>query len=235
MDNLSLSASFSSLATPLVADACVRLALPLRIAPPGMLPLIAGSHLAGRALPVKHYGSVDIFLEAIDTAQTGDVLVIDNQGRSDEACIGDLTTLEAQAAGLAGVIVWGCHRDTAELLQIGFPVFSYGAWPAGPTRLDTPPPDRLESAELGAFSVGRADYVFADQDGVLFVRAQHVEEVMRVAQAIWNTEREQAAALTAGKTLREQLRFGEYLVKRSANPALSFREHLRAIGGAIEE
>jgi 4-hydroxy-4-methyl-2-oxoglutarate aldolase len=51
-------------------------------------------------LPVRHYGSVDIFLEAIGAAEPGDILVIDNGGRMDEACIGDLAVLEVQAFGL---------------------------------------------------------------------------------------------------------------------------------------
>ncbi len=74
--------------------------------------MVPGSRIAGRVLPARHYGSVDIFLEAMETAGKGDVLVIDNHGRRDEACIGDLTVLEAQAAGLSGIVVWGFHRDT---------------------------------------------------------------------------------------------------------------------------
>jgi len=53
------------------------------------------------------------------------VLVVDNGGRADEACVGDLVVLEAQAAGLGGVVMWGLHRDTPEVTQIGLPVFSY--------------------------------------------------------------------------------------------------------------
>jgi regulator of RNase E activity RraA len=41
------------------------------------------------------------------------VLVVDNGGRLDEACAGDLVALEAQAAGLEGLVIWGLHRDTA--------------------------------------------------------------------------------------------------------------------------
>jgi len=196
---------------------------------------VPGNLVAGRAVPVQHYGSVDIFLEAMDSAGEGDVLVIDNKGRMDEGCIGDLTVLEAQDCGLGGIVVWGCHRDTAELLEIGFPVFSYGRCSFGPVRLDAPDPEALEAAHIGNVRVGREDFVFADPDGALFVAAEHVEDVNRTARSIWETERTQAAAIKAGNNLRKQLRFQEYLQKRVSDPAYTFRMHLRALGGAVEE
>ena len=84
MDNKDISSAFSELSTPLIADACLRLKLSLRIAPPNIRPLITGSRIAGRVLPVRHYGSVDIILEAMGNAKDGDILVIDNGGRTDE-------------------------------------------------------------------------------------------------------------------------------------------------------
>jgi len=87
----SLSRAFAQLSTPLIADAALRLKTPLRISPPGIRPITPNQHLAGPALPVRHFGSVDVFLEAMQGAQPGDVLVIDNGGRLDEGCIGDLT------------------------------------------------------------------------------------------------------------------------------------------------
>src|SRR5438270_3575930 len=98
---------FADLSTPLVADACIRIDLPLRAAPPGIGAVVPGHRIAGRALPARHYGSVDVFLEALRWVEQGDVLVIDNGGRPDEACVGDLAVLEADAAGLAGLVVWG--------------------------------------------------------------------------------------------------------------------------------
>ncbi|MFQ5945105.1 MAG: RraA family protein [Anaerolineae bacterium] len=235
MDNQSLGKSFSDLSTPLVADACLRAGVPIRFAPPGIQPVVTGSKVAGRALPVRHYGSVDIFLEAMGSADEGDVLVIDNGGRRDEACVGDLTALEARASGLVGMVVWGFHRDTADLIQIGFPVFSYGAFPPGPQRLDEREPEALETAHFGEFMVGRADVVFADADGVLFVPLDQSGEVIAGAETIRQAERRQAEAVEAGTTLHDQLQFEEYLARRDADPSYTFREHLRRIGGAIEE
>ncbi len=168
-------------------------------------------------------------------AQQGDILVIDNGGRTDEACIGDLTVLEAQASGVAGIVVWGCHRDTAELMRIGFPVFSYGTCPAGPERLDPRDPDALSTAHFGAFTVTNEDLVFADVDGVIFTSGQHVENILSMALSIAQTERQQAQQIQAGKKLREQLQFDEYLARRATDATYTFRQHLRSIGGAIEE
>jgi 4-hydroxy-4-methyl-2-oxoglutarate aldolase len=235
MLNRNLFEAFQNLSTPLLADACLRLELPLRLAPSGIRQVLPGFRLAGRVLPLRHYGSVDVFLEAMEKAEPGDVLVIDNGGRMDEGCIGDLTVLEAQACGLAGIAVWGVHRDTAELERIGFPVFSYGTCPAGPRRLDPASEDALTSARFGDLLVVKEDVVFGDQDGVIFTTGKDVEKLLETAAAIFQTERDQAQAIRAGKTLREQLRFSEYLILRSEDPVYTFRKHLRKLGGAIEE
>ena len=79
-----------------------------------------------------------------------------------------------------------------------------------------------------------ADAVCADEDGVLFVPLDRVEEVLEVAAGIATTEGRQADDIRAGTSLRDQVRFGDYLAARTANPALTFRDHLRALGGEIE-
>ena len=235
MTNEAINTAFAELSTPLVADACLRLDVPYRVAPPGVRPVIAGTRLAGRARPARHYGSVDVFLEAMTTAAPGDVLVIDNGGRTDEACIGDLTALEARASGIAGMVAWGLHRDTTELIEIGFPVFSYGAFSSGPRRLDPQEPDALVTARFGPLTITPDDAVFADDDGVLFAPFQHAEQLLETAREIWQTERRQADAIAQGNTLFDQLRFADYLARRATDPSYSFRQHLRALGGAIEE
>src|SRR5437867_13136588 len=105
MDNAEIAALFQTLTTPHVADACLRRGVDVRGAPSNLRPLSSSScRIAGTVRPARHYGSVDVFLEAIERARPGDVLAVDNGGRADEACVGDLLVLEAKAAGLAALV-----------------------------------------------------------------------------------------------------------------------------------
>ena len=176
-----------------------------------------------------------MFLEAIQNAEAGDVMVIDNGGRNNEGCIGDLTVLEARASGLAGIVLWGTHRDSAQLKKIACPVFSYGTCPSGPQRLDERSDDALETARFGGFEVTRQDFVFADDDGCVFLSADQTEELLKLAASIAATETRQADQIAQGKRLSSQLQFSKYLTRRATQPGFTFRQHLREIGGAIEE
>jgi regulator of RNase E activity RraA len=234
MDNKSLKNAFSTLSTPLITDACIRLGVFMRVAPIGIKPLVPGWRMAGRVLPVRHSGSVDIFLEVIADANPGDILTIDNAARKHEGCIGDLTVLEAREKGLGGIAVWGFHRDTTQLIQIGFPVFSYGAFPVGPKRAYPRGRDALTTARFGDFKLTADDVVMGDDDGVVFTLLQDVEEIISVARKIAEAEKRQAENIQKGKTLAQQFKFDEYLKNRSKNPALTFRKHLQKIGEGIE-
>ncbi|RFU39865.1 RraA family protein [Actinomadura logoneensis] len=236
--------AFAGLTTAHVADACVRADVPVRCGPAGTRPVAPSpgsggedftGRVVGRVLPTRHVGSVDVFLEAFEQARPGDVLVVDNGGRLDEACVGDLVVLEAKAAGLAGMVIWGLHRDTADIRAIGLPVFSLGSIPSGPLGVSARPPEALASARVGEWTVTREDTVFADDDGVLFVPSDRVDDLAALAQGIRDTERGQAERVRVGESLRDQLAFAAFLKARRDDPSLTFRRHLRRLGGAIEE
>jgi regulator of RNase E activity RraA len=234
MNPLELQRTYLDLTTAHVADAIMRLGIPVRQAPASIRPVWGDTHLVGRVQPARHYGSVDVFLEALEHAEPADVLVVDNAGRDDEACVGDLITLEVRHAGLGGIIIWGLHRDTRELRTLRLPVFSQGAIPAGPQRLDPQEPDALSSAHVGDNLVTRDDVVLADDDGVLFFPRDRAADIAELASTIRDTERHQAARMNLGDSFRDQARFSDYLTARD-QLGTTFRQHLRSIGGAIEE
>lgn len=220
-------------ATAALADACVRLGVPLRVGPASLRPIAPHAPLAGPAMPVTHAGSVDVFLEAIDDAPPGAVLVVDNGGRDDEACVGDLVTLEAREAGLAGIVIWGRHRDTAQLIEIGLPVHSRGALPPGPRRV--PPAGRaMRTAWLDGVEVTADDTIAADDDGVLVIPTGDWSRVAELAREIQQVEKAQADRMRAGASLRAQLDFAGYRARQTTEPDLSLRRYLAERGGAIE-
>ena len=220
--------------TPFIADACVQLSLPVRVGPYGLAPNVAGAKAAGPARPARHAGSTDVFLEAIAAARKGDILVIDNGGRTDEGCIGDLVVGEAFMSGLAATVCWGTHRDTAAILAFGARVWSLGTCPNGPLELRRRVPTALEAANLGSVTITLDDYVFADDDGVVVVTAADLDRIVAAARDIAAREGAQADRLRKGELLRRQLDLDTYVARRNADPAHTFREHLKAFGGAIE-
>ncbi len=77
--------------------------------------------------------------------------------------------------------------------------------------------------------------MFADADGALFVPLEAVGAVVVLAAEIADTERRQADLVREGVTLRDQLDFATYRRRRDEDPTFTFRDHLRGIGGEIEE
>lgn len=224
----------TNLAVAPLADAAVRLGLPVAFAPSSIRRFVPGEPVAGPAVPCRHSGSVDVFLEALGTAPAGGVLVIDNGGRLDEACIGDLTALEVAGAGLVGIVLWGLHRDSVELRRIGLPTWSLGSIPFGPRGERERPAGRLDRAMIGDAEVTAGHTVAADDDGVIVLPTDRFDEVVETAARIAANEAGQADGMRAGRSLRDQLRFQDYLDRRQREPDYGFRQHLAGVGGAIE-
>src|SRR2546425_8253688 len=234
MDHEDIRQRFAALTTAHLPDSCIRAHTPVRCAPALSQTVVPARLLAGRVIPTRNGDIVDIFLEAMQEAAPGDVLVVDNGGRLDESCVGDLVVLEAHAAGLDGIVIWGLHRDTSDIRAIGLPVISLGAIPTGPQRLDLRPEGALERATVGDWTVDRKDLVLADDDGVLFVPLAVAADVFTLAETIRDTEARQAEHMRGGISLRNQVQFDTYLAERHKTPSVTFRDHLREVGCAIE-
>lgn len=95
--------------------------------------------------------------------------------------------------------------------------------------------DTPEWARVGGWVVTPEDVVVGDCDGVIFLPYDRLSDIVPAAESIRDTEHRQAELVRQGKGLREHLQFKAYLAEHEKNPNYGFREHLRKIGGAVEE
>jgi len=90
--------------------------------------------LAGSALTVEVRPGDNLMIHAaIALAKPGDVLVIDGKGDRSAALMGAIMMNACRQVGIAGVVIDGAVRDSAEIDEMDFPVFSVGTNPNGPT------------------------------------------------------------------------------------------------------
>lgn len=235
MDNRQLADAAKTLGTAQIVDACVRLNVNFVVAPPGLTAVNKDDRIAGRVVPVRHFGSADVLFQAVEQAEPGDIIVVDNGGREDEACIGDLIVMEAQHADVAGLLIWGRYRDARVIARLGFPLFSYGTCVVGPRRLRRRTADPLKDARMGHQRITRGHVAFADVDGAVFVRRTRIDAVVKAAREILEVEEKQARLLRSGRSLRAQFRFNEYLERRARRPSYSFGRHLDSLKSALGE
>ena len=158
--------------------------------------------LAGPAFTVEVRAGDNLMIHAaMMLAQPGDVLVIDGKGDRSCALMGALMMNQCKVMGLAGVVVDAAVRDTEELRELGFPVFSVGSNPNGPTKFV---PGRINwPVSVGGISVHPGDLVVGDADGVVVIEREKAHTLLDFA---------------AKKVADETTRMADILQKRNLAP-----------------
>src|SRR5207302_7343941 len=83
---------------------------------PRLRPMHRQGKLAGPAFTVKTAAGDNLLVhKALDAARAGDVIVVDAGGFLDNAIIGELMMTRAKQRGVAGIVIWGAIRDSAEI------------------------------------------------------------------------------------------------------------------------
>lgn len=190
-----------------VSDALDRLGLPGAVT--GIQRLSSTRRIWGRVITVKmerddgrppasrHLGTT-----AIDAAQPGDVIVMEQRSGIDAACWGGNLSLGAQLRQVAGVIVDGPARDIDEARDYDFPVFARSATSRTARGRIVETATNVPIA-VGDVIVSPGDYVVADASAVVFVAQAEIERVLAAAEAIAARERAMVAALRAGTPIGE--------------------------------
>jgi regulator of RNase E activity RraA len=155
--------------------------------------------LAGPALTVDVRPGDNLMIHAaIALAKPGDVLVIDGKGDRMSALMGTIMITACQQLGLAGVVIDGAVRDSLEIDEMDFPVFSAGTNPNGPTKNV---PGRIgHPISCGGVTVRPGDLVLADADGVVVVERERVEGLLPLARKKVQDEAARIAQIRQGNT-----------------------------------
>jgi 4-hydroxy-4-methyl-2-oxoglutarate aldolase len=235
-----MSPSFARLfreqySTALIADAAFRADVPVGVMPSALNPLRPGTKIAGPAVTVICNNDLVAVLGAVHRASAGDVVVISNPA-GEAGVIGDLIGTEARRKGLAGFIVDGLVRDSQVLVEMGVAVFCRNTIPVGPLKL---PPELKgigtvnQPIVMGNDALSPGDWLFADDDGAIWLPAAALETVFDHAEESQQREAKLFEEMKTGTPLGDLLQLDEFLRQRESDPAFTFNEHLKKIGRAI--
>lgn len=165
-------------------------------------PLAPSMRITAQARTVQVMAADNSALHAaIGECEAGEVLVCDAHGFIDSAIFGGLMCRSASDAGLAGLVIDGAVRDSAEIVEAGFPVFSRGVVPAGPHKGFGGEIDG--TIACGGVAVAPGDLIIGDADGVVVVPFAKIEATLEAAKAILAKEERALASLAEGGSLAE--------------------------------
>jgi regulator of RNase E activity RraA len=178
----------SELYTPVVGDILDTLGLVHQFLPQPVQPMLTDMKLVGRAMPVL---MIDVYgpqaqpfgklTEALDQLEPGDIYLASG-GAMRCAYWGEILTATARQRGANGAVINGYHRDTPQVLEQDWPVFSRGRY-AADSGVRTKVIDYRCPIEVGQVTIQPGDLVFGDLDGVLVIpRAVEGEVVERALE-----------------------------------------------------
>lgn len=139
---------------------------------------------------------------AIDAAEAGDVIVIDNAGKLDSSCWGGILANGAKQKGLQGVVIDGACRDVDDYAQIGFNVYARGAV-VSTARGRIQEEATNITIRFGGLQVSPGDIVMGDLSGVVVIPKEKLEEVITKAEALLKKEEDMIEEIKKGHNLIE--------------------------------
>jgi RraA family protein len=202
-----LVAELGKMVTPHLSDSMER----LYASGPQLRPMHKQGKLAGPAYTVKTAPGDNLLVhKALDSAQKGDVIVVDAGGFGEHAIIGELMMSRARQRGIAGIVIWGAIRDSAEIGAGTYPVYACavthrGPYKNGPGEINVP-------IMMGGMPVNPGDIIVGDADGLVAIPLEMAERVLASARAILEKETAAMSEILAGtvdrswvdKALREK-------------------------------
>jgi 4-hydroxy-4-methyl-2-oxoglutarate aldolase len=166
---------------------------------PQVRPIQQGTRLAGSAVTVSSHPGDNLMIHAaVEVCQEGDVLVVTNTAPSTHGVFGELLASSLMARGVRALVTDAGVRDTAELREMGFAVWSQHVSCQGTVK-SSPGSVNVPVVLGGQVVVSPGDVVCGDDDGVVVVARD---------EAAWALERSRQRAAKEDGT-RARLAAGE--------------------------
>lgn len=165
--------------------------------------------VCGQALTVQlSQGDLVDPLKALEMGQEGDVIVVDAGGDMNTSVCGGLMGGLAMNRGIRAMIVDGAGRDTDELEEINWPIWTRAITPRGTHTMFSQRKEELSinvPIQCGGVLVNPGDFIVADLMGVVVIPLDKAEELVEKARE--QAEREEATRewVKQGKTIEDLL------------------------------
>ena len=197
--------------TAVVGDVMDRAGFRLQFLPPTVRPITPEAVIVGRAMPVA-VADVDhreveadpfgLMFRALDELKPGEVYIAAGASPT-YALWGGLMSARAMQLGSPGAVLDGHHRDSREILRLGFPVFSHGGYAQDQRGRGRVADFRVPIVMANGVRVAPGDIVYGDIDGVLIVPAAEADDIVQAALAKVEGERDVRHMIEAGETTEE--------------------------------
>lgn len=191
--------------TPVVGDILDTMGYYHQFLPQDVRGLTSDMKLAGKAMTVL---MIDVFgdqkkpfgmlTEALDQLEENEIYLATG-GTKRCAYWGELLTATARTRGAVGAVVNGWHRDTPQVLEQNWPVFSCGCY-AQDSSVRTQVVDFRCRIEIGEVTITDGDILFGDVDGVIVIPKDIAEEVVTLALEKASAEKVVRKAIEDGMT-----------------------------------